>query len=145
MLKTLKLLLPALVPSWRFFDIIAPSPRIQFALLNEENGEPLNWQEFRPRPNHVPFVQMLARLFWNPHWNESLFMVSCAERLMQNPTQHSEDEILQRILNELKQGGSVAASHVQFRLLYIYREGDELHQVVTYHSRIEPVVKEDAS
>ena len=28
-----KLLLPALIPSWSFFDVIAPSPRIEYALL----------------------------------------------------------------------------------------------------------------
>ena len=25
--------LPALIPSWRFFDYIAPSPRIEFAVV----------------------------------------------------------------------------------------------------------------
>ena len=34
MLQTVKLLLPALIPSWRFFSTIAPSPRIEFALLD---------------------------------------------------------------------------------------------------------------
>jgi len=39
-------------------------------------------------------MQMSGRMFWNPSWNESLFLVSCAERLLQNPTPHSEDEIM---------------------------------------------------
>ena len=32
MQNALRLLLPALIPSWRFFDVIAPSPRIEYAL-----------------------------------------------------------------------------------------------------------------
>ena len=97
MLQTLKLLLPALIPSWRFFDTIAPSPRIEFALLKTARDASGRWQEFRPRPARLPISTMLKRMFWNPRWNESLFLVSCAERLMESPTEHSSQEILARI------------------------------------------------
>lgn len=30
-LNSFRLLLPAIVPSWRFFDEIAPSPRVEYA------------------------------------------------------------------------------------------------------------------
>ena len=33
MRQIIRLLLPALIPSWRFFDVVAPSPRIEFVLL----------------------------------------------------------------------------------------------------------------
>ena len=94
-LNTLKLLLPALIPSWNFFDVIAPSPRIEYTLLNSQNESVTDWQEFRPRPEQLSFIQLLFRLLLNPRWNETLFMVSCAERILQNPTeyQHSENEI----------------------------------------------------
>lgn len=150
MLHILKLLLPAVIPSWRFFDIIAPSPRIQFALLNVENGSSENkqWQEFRPRPSHLSFLQMLGHMLWNPWRNESLFLVSCAERLLQQPTQHSEDEILKRIAHDLKTGAllpaSKTATHLQFRLLLVQRVDSELQQTVAFHSRIEPLSKQDA-
>lgn len=36
-------------------------------------------------------------MLWNPVRNESLFLVSCAERLIEHPTVHSEEEILKRI------------------------------------------------
>ena len=49
MLHGLKLLLPALIPSWRFFDTIAPSPRIEYALLHDPHAAAA-WREFRPRP-----------------------------------------------------------------------------------------------
>lgn len=152
MLRTLKLLLPALLPSWRFFDTIAASPRIQYALLNTENEVPSDWHEFRPRPAQLSFMQMLRRMFWNPRWNESLFMVSCAERLMQNPTRHSEDEILNRITNELMSNSSTThatpatpATQIQFRLIYVHRQGSQLQQLVTFYSRIQTLPARDAA
>jgi glutamine synthetase len=143
MLHTLKLLLPAVIPSWRFFDIIAPSPRIQFTLLSAENEQCLDertWQEFRPRPAHLTVRQMLGHMLWNPWRNESLFLVSCAERLLQQPTKHSEDEILKRIVADLRADVSnpcEIATHLQFRLLLVQREGSELQQGIVFHSRIQ--------
>jgi len=139
MLHTLKLLLPALLPSWRFFDFIAASPRIQFALLSAENDSSCEWREFRPRPARLSFVQMLGRMLWNPRWNESLFLVSCAERLVECPTQHSEDEILKRIIKEFEANPSdshlLAATHLQFRLVLVQRQGSQLEHEVVYLSR----------
>lgn len=143
LLHTLKLLLPALLPSWNFFDIIAPSPRIQFTLLKKEDVPPHEWHEFRPRPAHISFIQMLKRMFWNPKWNESLYMVSCAERLIEKHTPHSEDEILQRIIKELKLTSAKSlllnATHLQFRLLVIQRKNEELYEELIFLSRIQPL------
>ena len=149
----LKLLLPALLPSWNFFDVIAPSPRIEFTLLHSENEPPLQWQEFRPRPTQLTFSQMLARMLWNPRWNETLFIVSCAERIMEsaaqnNPDSHSENEILNRIINDIvchklftenNKTQATTTTHLQFRLLVIQREGIELTQDVVFQSRIAPL------
>lgn len=128
MLKAFRLLLPALVPSWRFFDVIAPSPRIEYALSAEPEGEPAAWREFRPRPARLsPFV-MLARLVWNPRWNETLFLVSCAERLVDQPTAHSQDEIIRRIAGDLALTPEAAslAPWLWFRLVFVRREGEDL-------------------
>ncbi len=139
--NTLKLLLPALIPSWNFFDVIAPSPRIEYTLLNSENEMIAEWKEFRPRPERLSFIQVLYRLFWNPRWNETLFMVSCAERILQNPTQNqdSENEILNRITSELSEEGLnkslTAATHIQFRLLTIQRQDEQLIHEVNFISR----------
>lgn len=149
MLHILKLLLPAVIPSWRFFDVIAPSPRIQFALLDSANAssdDHHEWREFRPRPAHLSFLQMLGRMFWNPERNESLFLVSCAERIVQQPTQHSEDEILKRIITELTANNSDVAeevTHLQFRLLLVQRQDTRLQQHVVFHSRIQPLSAQD--
>ncbi len=138
MLKSLKLLLPALIPSWRFFDTIAPSPRIEFTLLKTEQDASGNWQEFRPRPARLPISSMLKRMFWNPGWNESLFLVSCAERLMASPTEHSSQEILKRIKAELERNSIdvMATPFLRFRLVFLSREGSQIQKHITFISPI---------
>lgn len=134
MLHSLKLLLPALIPAWNFFDVIAPSPRVQFVTLNRATDQSESWQAFRPRPSSLSFIQMLGRMLWNPHWNETLFVMSCAERLIEYPTQHSEHQILQRIATELLTNDSgVIDQYIRFRLLTVMRKGDtfELEEVYT--------------
>ena len=140
MLHILKLIVPALVPSWNFFDVITPSPRIQFTLFGPDDESQIQWQEYRPRPAHLTLLQMLGRLLWNSKWNETMFIVGCAERLMVNPTQHSEDEILNRMINDFTNNSSgidlTNATHLQFRLLVVQRHGTELQQNITYYSSI---------
>ncbi len=139
-MQLLKLLIPALIPSWNFFDVIAPSPRVQFALLSSGSEEPRIWYDFRPHPAHLSLWQMTARMFWNAKWNETMFVNSCAERLILNPTKHSEDEILNRIEGDLfKPSSSIdlsVSTHLQFRLCAIERHGSELHHEIIYHSCI---------
>lgn len=135
MLHSLKLLLPAIIPSWNFFDIIVPSPRIYFATLSLDKKPITDWQEFRPRPAHVSFIRMLGRMFWNRNWNESLFLMSCAERLIEFPTTHSEDEILKRIAVELADSKEVKNTYLQFRLKTIARKDDSLIENWVYESR----------
>lgn len=127
-MRSLSLLLPALVPSWRFFDTIGPSPRIEYALLSSPDDAPEGWQEFRPRPQRVSPLAMLTRLFWNPRWNETLFLVSCSERLMDHPTPHSEDEIYRRIATDLARGSDAAPPlpWLCFRLVFLVRDIDGL-------------------
>jgi hypothetical protein len=130
MLQTLRLLAPALIPSWRFFKEVAPSPRIQYALIATRTQTPDVWTEARPRPAHLPFSAMLLRMLWNPRWNETLFMVSCAERLMDAPTAHSVEEIAKRIARDL----GPQTGFLQFRLVFIHRQGAEIVTEVEYLS-----------
>ncbi len=138
MWQSLKLLLPALIPSWRFFDTIAPSPRIEFTLLETPQSLSGHWQELRPRPARLSMPSMLKRIFWNPRWNESLFLVSCAERLMENPTEHSAQEILKGIKAELLRNAvdAVATPYLQFRLVFVSREEAGLQKNITFISPV---------
>lgn len=138
MLNTVKLLLPALVPSWRFFSVIAPSPRVEITTLKTAKDRQCDWQEFRPRPDAVSVGTMLKRMFYNARWNETLFVMSCAERYTKNPSEHSREEILTRIKAELKQNGGVQSDKpfLQFRLVFVYRNGAQLEKQVTYLSPV---------
>ena len=138
MLRTVQLILPALIPSWNFFDVIAPSPRIEYQLLDDAGKLRGNWQTFRPRPDNISLLTMLRRLIWNPHWNESLFLVSCAERLSQDITpEHSEREILTRMKRDLQ--AETDAAQFRFRLVFIHREDETLTQDILYTSMPEPL------
>ena len=128
MLRPLALLAPALIPSWNFFDVIAPSPRIEYARLASAEDAAREWHEFRPRPQHVSPLTMLQRLVWNPRWNEALFAVACAERLVDQPTAHSEDEIYRRI------AADVGAGWLTFRLMFVSREGETLRREVLFEA-----------
>jgi hypothetical protein len=135
MLKSLRLLAPALLPSWRFFDRITASPRIEFTCPAAAEEAADSWQEFRPRPQSLSLGAFLCRLVWNPRWNETLFLVSCAERLLENPTEHSITEISSRIAAALDsatpEGGT---AFFRFRLVLIRREGNALRREIAYVS-----------
>lgn len=129
MLHTARLLAPALIPSWRFFKEVAPSPRIEYAVMPDANRIPTEWTEARPRPAHLSFGAMLARMLWNPRWNETLFLVSCAERLVDAPTDHSVEEIRKRLARDLAADGVL-----RFRLVFVRREGTRIVKSVEYQS-----------
>jgi hypothetical protein len=133
MLNAFRLLLPALIPSWNFFDVIAPSPRVEYALRPAKDEAPADWREFRPRPAAVPVPTMLGRLLWNPRWNQTLFVVSCAERLVDDPSDHSQDEIFRRIAVDLA-NGSDAPAWLSFRLVFLGRQGEAIEREVLFQS-----------
>ena len=135
--RTVSLIAPALVPSWRFFDEVRPSPRIEYALSKQRSVGPEEWREFSPRPRRLSAGALLLRLFWSPSWNESLFLVSCAERMIARPTRQSQREIFDRIRARLTERPSDAARHLRFRLVFISREKDALRKDVLYTSPAE--------
>jgi hypothetical protein len=139
MLKTLSLILPVLIPSWRFFKAIEPSPRVQWTLLADSGDLADDWQEFKPRPMVVTPFQMLCRLFWNPAWNDALFVVSCAERIALNPTPHSVTEIRRRILSDIEQLPIDSTDKLmQFRLVFVQRDETGLSQDIVFLSELVP-------
>ena len=139
MLKTLSLTLPVLFPSWRFFKSIEPSPRVQWALVSDSEPKEANWQEFRPRPLTISLFQILGRLFWNPGWNDTLFVVSCAERIQECPTPHSIDEIRRRIVSDVRASTlDTTDKLLQFRLIFVHHDGQDLVQEVVFLSDTSP-------
>lgn len=134
----LKLILPVIFPSWRFFSSIGPSPRIQFTFLEKETDESSVWQEFRPKPARVSFWQGLHRLLHNPQWNETLYINTCAERLFEEYSVMREQEIMQRILAAVIRGEMTNKPNdlfLQFRITAIAREGNEITDSVVFVSK----------
>ncbi|OIQ35509.1 MAG: hypothetical protein BM559_02820 [Roseobacter sp. MedPE-SWchi] len=134
-LRLLSLFLPTVIPSWRFFKTVAPSPRIEYRLIAQ--GSAGAWREDRPRPAHLGLGRILRRMLWNPDWNEQLYLVSCSERLIEAPSQHSVDEINLRVAQALPVGA--AAQALQFRLVFLSREGGKIVKLVEYESKPVPL------
>lgn len=108
---------PALVPSWRFFDQIGPSPRIDFAWTS--SSRPDEWQEFRPVPPSFSIGRSLLRLFWNPDGNDSLYLISCAEKLLQEESATAATHIFQHIARA--RPATNAHAKLSFRIRLIHR------------------------
>ena len=123
MLRPLALLLPALIPSWRFFREVAASPRIEV-----RRGD--IWQEVAMRPERLGGRAALWRMLWNPDWAETLYLVSLSERQVAAPTTHSLAELICRLSRRL----DIPVSELQFRLVFVFREGAGLARAVCYQS-----------
>lgn len=125
------LVLPTIFPSWRFFKEVEASPRLQVRV----GAGP--WMPAVPRLARLGFWRALGRLFWNRDWNEYLFLVSCAERLIVEPTQHSVDEILVRLTRRHCCG----AEHLCFRIQLAVREAGQITLHPVYESAAPHVLR----
>jgi hypothetical protein len=118
MLTLWRLLLPVLFPSWRFFETVEASPRVEWILL-DINTKPLqDWQAFGPPPQRLSAAQMLGSLFWNARRNANLFMVSCAERMISEPNLHLHNEMLTRVWQDAK-AHAPQNGFLQFRIRFV--------------------------
>lgn len=142
MWKTLSFALPVLFPSWQFFKTVEPSPRVQWALLSDSEVAMVDWRAFRPHPLTVTPLQMALRLFWNPYWNDTLFVVSCAERIQQSPDPHSINEIRRRILSDIqKLPLDTTDKLLQFRLVFVHRGKKGLVHEIVFLSDTSPATE----
>lgn len=137
--RAVNLLLPAIIPSWNFFDVITPSPRIEYRLIEGTTKD--DWIEYRPRPEGLSPAQRLTRLVWNPYWNETLFTVSLSERLLQDQQPFVEDMLFERVRNGLPPELLGAATAIQFRLATVARDGEQLHRDELYLSEVRPLIE----
>ncbi len=127
----IKLILPVLFPSWRFFNRIGPSPRLEYGF----GEQPSLWHEFRPRPQAVHWLTGLRRLFYNPQWNEYLFMTCCAERLLEESSQLLVDEIFARLLWAIAKGEIAVPegeARLSFRVLIVERSATGVTRSLAY-------------
>lgn len=127
--RTIDLLLPVLFPSWRFFKQVGPSPRVEYRVLSDARES--EWRESHPIPEHIGFGRMARRMVWNPSRNTQLYMVSLSERLVSGLVEHSESELNQLIAEKIAED----AGDLQFRLMFMTPEGDQIVGTVVYESQ----------
>ncbi len=125
----LRWLLPALFPSWRFFDVIGPSPRIELRYWQGQ-GRSEEWRELLPPPRRLRPHQVAARLLWNPARNEALFFTRCAERVLEGESAKPLALIEQKIRASLPPG----ATAFQFRILVLTPAGNRLGREIVFES-----------
>jgi hypothetical protein len=125
----IKLLLPILFPSWRFFSSIGPSPRIEVGFVVDKNSEPQEWLPFRPLPKRINFTLALQQLFHNPLWNERLYINTCAEHLFESYSEFHEREIGQRLVAAVLNKEIVVDGECQYLVFRIRALESEAGQV----------------
>lgn len=133
-----QLLLPALIPSWRFFDRIGPSPRIEYTVGRTPDDAGAEWRETRPRAPRVSAAAFVARLFWNPRWNEFLYLVSCAERLLEDPSRERAADLWTRVADivrsEQGRGDPADARFLRVRIVEVMRKNGHIERHVAFVS-----------
>ena len=122
MLRSIALLLPAVIPSWRFFQTIEPSPRVEYRIGGGD------WVEASPVPAQVSFGAMMLRLVWNAGRNDALFLTSLAERVLLDGRDHAQREIMTRLRD--KEGSDVS----EFRLITVRRIGTDIVREIAFVS-----------
>lgn len=103
---------------------VGPSPRIEF---RAKGGA---WAESHPKPAHLSVGRMALRMVWNHERNTQLYMVALAERLVAAPSDHSRDELMKLVAERHDDKAKV----LEFRLVFVMREGDTLIREVIYES-----------
>ena len=124
MLNLAQLFLPILFPSWRFFEAIGPSPRIEVRLAS---GGP--WLPVGAIPLRLGSRDYLRRLFHAPEWNAHLYQTSTAIRHAVEPTEHTLSE-----LTRLVAKGVAAGEPFNFRIIFLAREGEAVGKFIEYES-----------
>ncbi len=128
-------LLPALLPSWQFFDVIGPAPRIEYRWLSSSASPVGAWRPFRPRPAHLNAAQLIGRLCWNPAWNETLYVMRCAERVLEGDTGFPVAELARRMRRELPAAQeNPQATLFEMRILAAQRQAHQITYLPVYHS-----------
>ena len=122
------LLAPCLFPSWRFFQEVGPSPRIEVRFSSGSGS----WQDPRPKPDRLRLWEVVLSLFHNPTGNENLFWMSLAERLVAEPTAEIEALLTARIAHGLNR------TDFEFRVLLVSKEGSQLRRQVAFQSAPPP-------
>lgn len=120
-MQTFRLFLSALISSWQFFKESAPAPRIEFTLNKENNATSIDsWQEVKASPEKLTIIDFIKNIFYNPHWNEYLYIMDCAERLIIEDKEFYSNEISNFINRYLIERNccTSATPYLKFRVIF---------------------------
>ena len=134
----LKLILPIIFPSWRFFSSIGPSPRIEMGFAVDSQSEPQEWLPFFLLPKKVNFITGLQRLFHNPVWNDFLYINTCAENLFEGYSEFHEREIGMRLVDAVLNGNisiNGKFNYLRFRIRALEASAGKVNDGVVFISR----------
>lgn len=130
----LKLILPVLFPSWRFFSSIGPSPRIEVGFATQSDSTPPEFIPVFTLPEKVSPLSSFVRLMHNPEWNERLYINTCAEYLFETHSEFHEQQIAQRLLIAIQSRKIIAPEsthHMVFRIrTFVADEGRPQNDVI---------------
>lgn len=138
----IKLLLPILFPSWRFFSGIGPSPRFDIGFIKEGESDPATWIDLSQIPAEWKIWKGIGQLFHNPVWNDQLYINTCAEHLFEFNSEFREQEIADRLLRlfQLKSYKiSNDVSYFCFRIRAIESDGLNPAEKIVFFSKIFPL------
>ena len=137
-LHMLKLLLPILFPSWRFFRCIDPSPRLEYGYCESLKDQPERWYPLEKPLQHFNYVSAIFHLFFNPTWNQQLFMNTCAEHLFEGANERWESFIVRRIMSDKKIvriAGLLNKNVIQFRIKAIINNDGHITSPILFTSK----------
>jgi hypothetical protein len=79
---------------------------------------------------------MLARLLWNPHWNETLFVTRIAERLLEGDSALPPRELRHRLRLAHQRGELETSSgpRLRYRIRTVSRDAERIIDEVAYVS-----------
>ena len=90
-----------MISSWQFFKEVTPKLEIEFSW----NDDARNWQVLKLRAQNLSTIELIKSVFFNPQWNEALYIMDCAERLIMNPSQERINQLKERIQMQLEKQG----------------------------------------
>lgn len=135
-MNVIQLLAPVFIPSWRFFDEVGSSPRIEIGFGEIQDEPPTVWMEFRSISKDISIKDYIIRMIWNPVRNQDLFLMTCAQKVLEEQKQCYIDQI-KRIISASKAVQSQCRHEdrfLYFRLVYLFSDDEDLSKEIGYIS-----------
>ena len=127
------LILPIVIPSWRFFDVIAPAPHIEYGWADSATSSAFAWWPFLPTPATIAWPLRLRHLWSNAARNETLYLLACADQVCYAASARAATEIRARLERAVANGSIERQGlYLCLRIRTVERVGTALQETVVY-------------